>query len=50
MKVKTLIELLGDYDPDDRVRVDEDGCLLIGGKGGFLIRLPVTQKKNKRET
>ncbi len=46
MKLKTLITMLNDYDENDTVKIDDD-CLLIGGAGGFLIKLP---KKTKPKT
>jgi len=47
MKLKTLCKLLEDYDLDETVKVDRDGYLLIGGPGGFLIKLPTTYRRIK---
>lgn len=47
MKVKTLQKILEDFDENDSVKVDQDGCLLIGGRGGYIVRLPITTKKKR---
>jgi len=49
MNVKTLSKLLEDYDPSDSVKINKDGELLIGGRGGFLIKLPTTFKSKSIE-
>ena len=50
MKVKTLSKLLEDYDPSDSVKINKDGELLIGGRGGFLIKLPTSFKRKRKES
>jgi hypothetical protein len=48
MKVKTLSKLLEDYDPSDSVKINKDNELLIGGRGGFLIKLPTSFKRKSK--
>ena len=47
MKVKTLSKILEEYDPSDSVKVNKEGELLIGGSGGFLVKLPTSFRKKR---